>query len=51
MLNHLYNNKYILQFIQCGNPVVGEVKKCFCGAGIGGKSFHVAKEGNIKIGQ
>ncbi|XP_019856417.1 PREDICTED: E3 ubiquitin-protein ligase rnf213-alpha-like [Amphimedon queenslandica] len=37
-------------FVQnCGRQVVGDVKKCFCGAEIGGKSYNVPKEGNIKV--
>ena len=43
-----YNNKNV-SVIQCGRQVVGDIKKCFCGAEIGGKSYDVAKEGNIKI--
>ena len=34
---------------QCGRPVVGEVKKCFCGAPIGGKGYNVVQEDNIKV--
>jgi hypothetical protein len=37
-------------FVQnCGRPVVGEVRKCFCGAPIGGTDYNVASENNRMV--